>query len=79
LRKFLSEVVSFFPELQADAQNLEELKGSSMLRSEGSSSLSGSESPAAGRRNDAHEGEGVGPTPVLGHKAKGEDPQGEVQ
>ena len=27
LRKFLSEIVPFFPELQADVQNLQELKG----------------------------------------------------
>jgi ArsR family transcriptional regulator len=29
LRKFLSEMVPFFPELQADAQNLQEFKGDS--------------------------------------------------
>ena len=37
LRKFLSEIVPFFPELQADVQKLAELKGDSMLKSEGSS------------------------------------------
>jgi ArsR family transcriptional regulator len=29
LRKFLSEIVPFFPELQADVQSLQELKGKS--------------------------------------------------
>jgi DNA-binding transcriptional ArsR family regulator len=29
LRRFLSEIFPFFPELQADAQNLRELKGNS--------------------------------------------------
>ncbi len=33
LRKFLSEMVPFFPELQADVQNLQELKGSGMTES----------------------------------------------
>jgi ArsR family transcriptional regulator len=40
LRKFLSEITPFFPELQADVQKLAELKGDSMLKSEGPSSLS---------------------------------------
>jgi ArsR family transcriptional regulator len=43
LRKFLSEMVPFFPELQADVQKLAELKGDSMLKSEGSSSPSDSD------------------------------------
>jgi ArsR family transcriptional regulator len=47
LRKFLSEVVPFFPELQADMQKLAELKGDSMLKSEGSSSFSDLEGPEA--------------------------------
>ena len=33
LRKFLSEIVPFFPELQADVQNLQELKGNRMTES----------------------------------------------
>jgi ArsR family transcriptional regulator len=33
LRKFLSEIVPFFPELEADVQNLHELKGNSMTES----------------------------------------------
>jgi ArsR family transcriptional regulator len=47
LRKFLSEIVPFFPELQADVQKLAELKGDGMLKSEGSSSPSDLESSAA--------------------------------
>ena len=43
LRKFLSEMVPFFPELQADVQKLAELKGNSTLKSEGSSSPSDSD------------------------------------
>jgi ArsR family transcriptional regulator len=43
LRKFLSEMVPFFPELQADVQKLAALKGNSTLKSEGSSSLSDSD------------------------------------
>jgi ArsR family transcriptional regulator len=43
LRKFLSEMAPFFPELQADVQKLAELKGDSMLKSEGSSSPSDSD------------------------------------
>jgi DNA-binding transcriptional ArsR family regulator len=43
LRKFLSEIVPFFPELQADVQKLAELKGDGMLKSEGSASPSGSD------------------------------------
>jgi ArsR family transcriptional regulator len=43
LRKFLSEMVPFFPELQTDMQKLAELKGDSMLKSEGSSSPSDSD------------------------------------
>jgi ArsR family transcriptional regulator len=42
LSKFLSEVVPFLPELQADVQKLAELEGDSMLKSEGSSGLSDS-------------------------------------
>jgi len=34
LRKFLSEIVPFFPELQADVQKLAELKGDSMPKNE---------------------------------------------
>jgi ArsR family transcriptional regulator len=34
LRKFLGEVVAFFPEFQVDVRNLEELKGRSMVKSE---------------------------------------------
>jgi ArsR family transcriptional regulator len=34
LRKFLSEIVPFFPELQADVQKLAELKGDSMPKTE---------------------------------------------
>jgi ArsR family transcriptional regulator len=47
LRKFLSEVVPFFPEFQADMQKLAELKGDSTLKSEGSSSFSDLEGPKA--------------------------------
>jgi ArsR family transcriptional regulator len=47
LRKFLSEIVPFFPELQADVQKLAELKGDGMLKSEGSSGPSDLESSAA--------------------------------
>jgi ArsR family transcriptional regulator len=47
LRKFLSEIVPFFPELQADVQKLAELKGDGTLKSEGSSSPSDLESSAA--------------------------------
>jgi ArsR family transcriptional regulator len=46
LRKFLSEIVPFFPELQADVRKLAELKGDGMLKS-GSSSPSDLESSAA--------------------------------
>jgi ArsR family transcriptional regulator len=47
LSKFLSEIVPFFPELQADVQKLAELKGDSMLKSEGSGSFSDLEGPTA--------------------------------
>jgi ArsR family transcriptional regulator len=47
LRKFLREIVPFFPELQADVQKLAELKGDGMLKSEGPSSPSDSEAPTA--------------------------------
>ena len=57
LRKFLSEIVPFFPELQADVQNLQRLEGNSMLESEASSRFSDSERPTTGLRNDANEGE----------------------
>jgi len=40
LRKFLSEIVPFSPELQRDLGRLAELKGDSKLKSEESSSLS---------------------------------------
>jgi DNA-binding transcriptional ArsR family regulator len=43
LRKFLSEIVPFFPELQADVQKLAKLKGDGILKSEGSSSPSDSD------------------------------------
>jgi ArsR family transcriptional regulator len=39
LRKFLSEIVPFFPELQADVQKLAELKGDSMPKNETEDSL----------------------------------------
>ena len=67
LRKFLSEIVPFFPELQADVQNLQELKGNGRLKSEGSSRLSDLERPTAGLRNDANEGEESGPAPGITH------------
>jgi ArsR family transcriptional regulator len=67
LRKYLSEIVPFFLELQADVQNLQELKGNSMLEAEGSSSLSFSERPTAGLRNEAKEGEDSGPVPGSAH------------
>ena len=57
LRKFLSEIVPFFPELQADVQNLQELKGNDRLKSDGPLRLSDSERPAGGLRNDTNEGE----------------------
>jgi ArsR family transcriptional regulator len=57
LHKFLSEIVPFFPELQADVQNLQELKGNGRLKSEGPSHRSDSERLTAGLRNDANEGE----------------------
>ena len=57
LRKFLSEIVPFFAELQADTQKLQELKGNGRLKSEGPSRLSDSERLTAGLRNDANEGE----------------------
>jgi ArsR family transcriptional regulator len=47
LCKFLSEIVPFLPELQADVQKLAELKGDSMLKSEGLSSFSDLEGPTA--------------------------------
>jgi ArsR family transcriptional regulator len=47
LRKFLSEIAPFFPELQADVQKLAELKGDGTLKSEGSSSFSDLEGPKA--------------------------------
>jgi ArsR family transcriptional regulator len=47
LRKFLSEIVPFFPELQADVQKLAKLTEDGMLKSEGSSSPSNSEGLAA--------------------------------
>jgi ArsR family transcriptional regulator len=65
LRKFLSEIVPFFPELQADAQNLQELKGNGMLKADGSSRLTFSERPAAGLRNEVKEGEDSGPVPEI--------------
>jgi len=67
LRKFLSEIVPFFPELQADVQDLEELKGNGMLKSEGLSRLSDLERPTAGFRNDANEGEDSGSVPGFTH------------
>jgi len=67
LRKFLSEIVPFFPELQADVQDLEELKGNGMLKSEGSSRLSDLERPTEAVRNDANEGEDSGPAPGITH------------
>ena len=47
LSKFLSEVVPFFPELQADVQKLAELEGDRMLESEGPSSFSDLEGSTA--------------------------------
>ena len=67
LRKFLSEIVPFFPQLQADVQDLEELKGNGMLKSEGLSRLSDLERPTAGFRNDANEGEDSGSVPGFTH------------
>jgi len=67
LRKFLSEIVPFFPQLQADVQDLEELKGNGMLKSEGLSRLSDLERPTAGFRNDANEGEDSGSVPGITH------------
>ena len=67
LRKFLSEVVPLFPELQGDVQNLEELKGSGMVKSGGSSSHSDSARPAAGLHNDGAEGGDADPTPPIAH------------
>jgi len=67
LRKFLSEIVPFFPELQADVQNLQELKGNGRLKSEGSSRLSDLERPTEAVRNDANEGEDSGPAPGITH------------
>jgi ArsR family transcriptional regulator len=67
LRKFLSEIVPFFPELQADVKNLQELKGNGRLKSEGSSRLSDSERPTAGLRSNANEGEDSGPAPGIAH------------
>ena len=67
LRKFLSEIVPFFPQLQADVQDLEELKGNGMLNSEGLSRLSDLERPTAGFRNDANEGEDSGSVPGFTH------------
>ena len=67
LRKFLSEIVPFFPELQADLQNLQELKGNGMLKAEGSSRFSDSKRLARGRRDDTNEGEESGPAPGIAH------------
>ena len=67
LRKFLNEIVPFFPELQRDLENLQELKGNSRLKSEESSRFSDSERPTAGSRNNANEGEGSGPVPSIAH------------
>jgi len=47
LSKFLSEIVPFFPELQADVQKLADLKGDSTLESEGPSSFADVEGPTA--------------------------------
>jgi len=52
LRKFLSEIVPFVPELQADVKRLAELKGDSVLKSEASSSHSDLGRPTNGPRND---------------------------
>lgn len=67
LCKFLSEVVPFFPELQVDVQNLEELKGRGMVKSEGSSSHSDSARPAASLRNDVPGGGDADPTLPIAH------------
>jgi hypothetical protein len=67
LRKFLGEVVRFFPEFQLDVQNLEELQGNSVVKSEGSSSHSDSARPAARLRNDAAGGGDADPTPPIVH------------
>ncbi len=67
LRKFLSEIVPFFPELQADVQNLQELKGNGMLKAEGSSRFSDSNRLAGGLRDDTNEGEDSGPAPGIAH------------
>lgn len=57
LGKFLSEVVPFLPELQADVQRLGDLAGLDTLNAEGLSMSSASERPAASLGNDASEGE----------------------
>ena len=46
LSKFLSEIVPFFPELQADVQRLAELKGDHSLQSEATSSPPDAAGPA---------------------------------
>ncbi len=63
LRRFLSEIVPFFPELQADVQRLAGLKGDSRLKAEESSSLLDSGRPTDGPRNDPDTSEeaGIGP------------------
>jgi ArsR family transcriptional regulator len=67
LRKFLSEIVPFFRELQADVQNLQELNGNGMLNTEGSSRPADSERPTAGLSNDLKEGEDSRPVPGITH------------
>jgi ArsR family transcriptional regulator len=76
LGQFLRELAPFFPELQADVQNLEERN--IMRKSEGSSGLSDSEGPGAGRRNDANKGEDANASPGLAHQAKREASHGGV-
>jgi len=63
LRKFLSEIIPFFPELQADVKRLAELKGDSALKVEESSSLLDSGRPTDGPGNDPDTSEvaGIGP------------------
>ena len=67
LRKFLSEIVPFVPELQADVKRLAELKGDSVLKSEASSSFIDSGRTANGPRNNLDTSGEAGKGPASAH------------
>lgn len=64
LRKFLSEIVPIFPELQTDVRRLAEIKGDSVQKSEESSSISESGRPRGSPCHDLDPSGQAGKGPV---------------